>query len=179
MIPLAILYFESWQEALVVFLVVIVLFVIFFLVRRFIHDDSHIKEIVEAEKNRQAHPDVQSGMFTRLYTMPYYEELDGEFIRAYCEEHFPKYYCTVLYNMVRISEVRGGLAGEVRELYIIQLKDYNITAIRFTDPHEVIRGGRYGQYTQVRSLINDKGFSKDLREMVRNFQQQAISRQHN
>lgn len=175
MILLSIPRFQSLTEAIVFFVIALVAVGIFYAVQHFILDGSRTKEIIEAEKKRQAHPNIQNGMFTRLYTMPYDEELTGELIRAYCEEHFPKYNCTASANMVRISEKRSGLSGEVRELYITQLKEHNITAIDFKDPNEVVYSGRYRQST-VRSSINDKGFSKDIREIVHHFQQEAVTR---
>lgn len=178
MILLSILRFASLTEALVFFLVALVVAGIFYTARHFIFDNSRTKEIIEAEKKRQAHPNVQNGMFTRLYTMPFYEELTGELIRAYCEEHFPQYYCTTNDVYASISETRSGLSGETRVLYITHLKEHNITAIDFKDPNEVEYSGRYRQST-IRSSINDKGFSKDIREIVRHFQQEAISKQCN
>ena len=173
-----IMHFESLTEALVFFLVAFAVMGIFYAARQFMSGDSHTKEIIEAEKKRKAHPNIQDGMFTRLYTMPYYEKLNVELLRAYCEEHFPKYYCTVSANMVRISETRSGLSGEERELYITQLREHNITAIDFKDPNETVTTGRYGQ-SFTRSGINDKGVSKDIREMIRHFQQEAIAKQGN
>lgn len=173
-----IMHFESLTEALVFFLVAFAVMGIFYAARQFISGDSHTKEIIEAEKKRKAHPNIQNGMFTRLYTMPYYEELTGELIRAYCEEHFPQYYCTTNDVYASISETRSGLSGETRVLYITHLKEHNITAIDFKDPNEVEYSGRYRQST-IRSSINDKGFSKDIREIVRHFQQEAIAKQGN
>ena len=160
---------------LVCLLVVAALAGIAWLVRRFLFDDSRTREIIEAEKKRQAHPDIQSGRFTRLYTMPYDEDLTAKNICAYCEEHLPAYHCKALENMVQISETRGGVSGETRELYITHLREHNISAIDLVDPNELVYNGRYGQFN-TRSSINDKGFSKDIREMIRHFQQKAISR---
>ena len=145
------------------------------LVRRFLFGDTHTKAIIEAEKKRQAHPDIQNGRFTRLYTMPYSEDLNVKNICAYCEEHFPSYHYMVLGNMVRISETRNGLSKEKRELYITHLKAHNISAVELVDPQELVSNGRYGQ-SNTRSSLNDKGFSKDIREMILQFQQQAVSR---
>lgn len=148
---------------------------IYWLVRHFISGGSHVQEIIKAEKNRQAHPDIQSGRFTRLYTMPYYEDLNEENIRRYCEEHFPSYYCKVSEIGIRISETRTGLSGEVRDLYITHLREYNISAVDLSDPKEVEYNGRYRPPT-VRSSLHDKGFGKDIRDMICHFQQQALSR---
>ena len=167
--------YNDVMEMLVCLLVVAALAGIAWLVRRFLFDDSRTREIIEAEKKRQAHPDIQTGRFTRLYTMPYSEDLNVKNICAYCEEHFPSYHYMVLGNMVRISETRNGLAQEKRELYITHLKGHNISAVELVDPRELVHNGRYGQ-SNTRSSLNDKGFSKDIREMIRHFQQKAISR---
>lgn len=98
--------------------------------------------------------------------------------RAYCEEHFPAYFCSASDNWVSIRETKTGLSGEVRDLYITQLKDHNISAIDFKDPNEIEHNGRYRQ-SFTRSSLNDKGFSKDIREIVRHFQQEAIEQQTN
>jgi len=158
---------------LVCLLVVAALAGIAWLVRRFLFDDSRTREIIEAEKKRQAHPDIQSGRFTRLYTMPYDEDLTARNICAYCEEHWPEYHCSVLGNRVRISDKRNGLFSEKRDLYITHLKGHNISAVELVDPNELVSNGRHGQFT-TRSSINDKGFSKDIREMIRYFQQKAV-----
>ena len=173
-----IMHFESLTEALVFFLVAFAVMGIFYAARQFISGDSHFKEIIEAEKKRQAHPTIQNGIFTRLYTMPYDENLTAENIRAYCEEHFPAYFCSASDNWVSIRETKTGLSGEVRDLYITQLKDHNISAIDFKDPNEIEHNGRYRQ-SFTRSSLNDKGFSKDIREIVRHFQQEAIAKQSN
>ena len=173
-----IMHFESLTEALVFFLVAFAVMGIFYAARQFISGDSHFKEIIEAEKKRQAHPTIQNGIFTRLYTMPYDENLTAENIRAYCEEHFPAYFCSASDNWVSIRETKTGLSGEVRDLYITQLKDHNISAIDFKDPNEIEHNGRYRQ-SFTRSSLNDKGFSKDIREIVRHFQQRAIEQQTN
>lgn len=162
-------------ELIVFLLFVAALVGIAFLVRRFLFDGTQTKEIVEAEKKRQAHPDIQSGRFTRLYTMPYSEDLNVKNICAYCEEHWPEYHCSVLGNRVRISDKRNGLFSEKRDLYITHLKGHNISAVELVDPNELVSNGRHGQFT-TRSSINDKGFSKDIREMIRHFQQKAVSR---
>lgn len=178
MIHLVIPHYESLTDFLISFAIILVLVGIAYAVRRFIFDDSHFKEIIEAEKKRQAHPTIQNGIFTRLYTMPYDENLTAENIRAYCEEHFPAYFCSASDNWVSIRETKTGLSGEVRDLYITQLKDHNISAIDFKDPNEIEHNGRYRQ-SFTRSSLNDKGFSKDIREIVRHFQQEAIEQQTN
>lgn len=162
------------MEIMVFLLFVAALVGMAFLVRRFLFGDTHTKAIIEAEKKRQAHPDIQSGRFTRLYTMPYSEDLNVKNICAYCDEHFPAYHCTVLGNRVSISETRNGLSHETRELYITHLKGHNISAVELVDPHELVSNGRYGQFN-TRSSLNDKGFSKDIREMILHFQQKAVS----
>lgn len=97
------------------------------------------------------------------------------------DSHFkeiPAYFCSASDNWVSIRETKTGLSGEVRDLYITQLKDHNISAIDFKDPNEIEHNGRYRQ-SFTRSSLNDKGFSKDIREIVRHFQQRAIEQQTN
>lgn len=151
---------------------------VFYVARRYIFTKTGVKEIVEAEQKRQACPDVQNGIFNRLYTMPYYEQLIGEQIAIYCHEHYPKYYCSVSDNMVKISESPAGLYGETRELYITHLPEQHISALELVDPDELVPNGRFGPF-KSRHHLYDNGFSKDIREMIRYFQQSAISQQAN
>ena len=150
---------------------------VYLLIRRFVSGGSRPQKIIEAEKKRRENPDIQSGKFTRLYTMPYYENLDGENIRRYCEEHFPAYHCSVSEDRVRISETKTGLKGEVRDLFITHLRDNNISAVDLSDPKELEYNGRYHPST-TRSSLYDKGFGNDIRTMIRYFQEKAISRQY-
>ena len=131
------------------------------------------KDILEAEKKRKACPDIQSGRFTTLYTMPYYEKLNEQAICAYGREKYPNYFYTVSNSSVRVSETRSGLLGEIRNLTITHLPKHDITAISIHDPHEVEMGLRSGAAT-MRSCLDDKGFSKDVREIIRHFQSEAL-----
>lgn len=169
--------YESIIESLASLLTIVVLAGLIYLLKRLFSDNTLVKEIIEAEKQRQEYSDIQNGLFTRLYTMPYCEDITGHSICAYCEEHLPKLFCKASESMVRISETRSGLSGEVRELRITHLRQHNITAIELSDPNEIEYNGRYRQPT-VRSSIDDKGFSKDIREMIRQLQQQAIFRKN-
>lgn len=150
---------------------------VFYAMKRLIRGKSLTKEIIEAEQNRKECPDIQSGHFTRLYTMPYDEQITGPEIERYCREHFPNYKCAAGTDYVSISETITGLSGETRELYITHLRDENITAIEFKDPHELVAEGRGGmrQYN-VRTSLDDKGFSEDIRKIVRHFQSQAVEK---
>ena len=167
--------YEGIIESLTSLLTIVILVGIAYALKRIFSNNTHIQEIIDAEKERKAYPDIQSSKFTRLYTMPYDYKLTAKSIQAYCEEHFPNYYCRVSGNTVRISETRSGLSGEIRELYITHLSQHNISAVEFSDPNE-LEYNIQNRQTTVRSSIDDKGFSKDIREMVRHFQQQAISK---
>lgn len=170
------MHYNDIIEMLVSLLSVVVVVGALFLLRRLFSDNTHIKDIIEAEKKRQACPDIQNGMFTRFYTMPYYDELTANNICSYCREHLPEYFCKTFENKVTISETRSGLSGEVRELYITHLRQHNISAVELSDPNELEYNFQNRQ-TIVRSSIDDKGFSRAIREMIRQFQQQALSRQ--
>ena len=173
MLPLAFAQYESIIDALLPAIIFLVLAVIVVVGSRFLFGASQTKEIIEAEKKRKECPSIQDGIFTRLYTMPYDESLTTENIRAYCEEHFPSYFCSASKHQVIISETKTGMSGEVRTLYITHLKEHNISAIDFKDPHEVEYTNRY-QFN-MRTSLHDKGFSKDIREIVHHFQQKAIA----
>ena len=48
---------------------------------------TYIPNIIDLEKRRKAHPDMQTGRFNRIYTMPYDDEVNAYTIRKYLEEH--------------------------------------------------------------------------------------------
>ena len=131
-----------------------------------------IPNIIAAEKKRRKHPDIQNGKFTRLYTMPYCEELDGKVIYEYFKEHFPDYECIFTEDFVQICEKRS---EEKRELHIVQLRNDDITAIELVDPREIESHSRYA--TQTRSSLHDLGFGESVRGVIRHFQQKAITHQ--
>lgn len=168
--------YENIIESLTSLLTIVIIVGVVYVLKRVFSNNTHIQKIIDAEKERKAYPDVQNGKFTRLYTMPYDYNLTAKSIQSYCEEHFPKFYCKVSGNTVRISETRSGLSGDVRELYITHLRQHNISAVELSDPNE-LEYNYQNRQTNVRSSIDDKGFSKAIREMIRHFQQQALSRQ--
>ena len=46
-------------------------------------EKEHIPNILKAEQKRKAHPDIQTGKFTRLYTMPYDEDVNAQTLRTH------------------------------------------------------------------------------------------------
>lgn len=135
---------------------------------------KHVPDILEAEKKRQLHPDIQSGNFTRMYTMPYDEDVNEKKICAYLEEQYPEYSCTTRDNYLHVSENNS---GEERELYFTQLRAEHITAIELVDPREMVStGGRFPQHF-TRTSLHDRGFSDNIRAVVRHFQEQAVQKQ--
>lgn len=137
---------------------------------------EHIPNILEAEKKRKAHPDIQSGMFTRLYTMPYDEDLSGYTIGRYFAEHYPEVYYKCKDNYVWVSESKSG-EGEERKIYIIQLRSDDVTAIELEDPHEIINEGRWGMgRSYVRTSLYDLGFSDKVRAALRAIQEESIAK---
>ena len=148
---------------------------IIFLIRTIREKKALIPNIVEAEKKRKAHPDIQTGKFTRLYTMPYDEELTGQTITDYFEQRYPEWKYSHRDNYAQVVEMKKGSRGEVRDFYITQLRDENVTAINLVDPNEVVYSGRNSQ-GNMRTTLYDMGFSEQIREGVRAIQQASIER---
>jgi hypothetical protein len=154
-----------------IYLIVIAIIACFgFLIPWLKKRNQRIPNIIAEEKKRREHPDVQSGKFTRLYTMPYCEDVNGQNISAYFKEHYPDYECTHTETFVRVNEKSS---DEVRELTIIQLPHEDITAIELVDPHEIVSDGRYAYHT--RTSLHDLGFGDNVRKVVRLFQEQAVA----
>ena len=145
---------------------------------RMYHEPEHSeKEIIEAEKKRKECPEIQSGKFTRLYTMPYWEDLDSDFIMQCIKEKHPEYHCSRKWKSELVVREKGKsfFSGEKRELVIIQLRSEDITAIEFSDPHEYDTQNRR-TIRNIRTSLYDQGFGESLRVVIRQIQEQAIKR---
>ena len=161
-------------EYLIVGVVSIAIGSIILLISNRLHAVSDQK-IIEAEQKRKQYPDIQSGKFTRLYTMPYDEDLTPEKVCDYAKELYPNYVSMVTgKNSVRVMEHVAVLGHEVRDLVFHHLERENITAIEFIDPQEIERDGQRGT-SHMRSSLDDRGFGEDIRKIVRHFQEQAIA----
>ena len=136
--------------------------------------NSLTRTIIKEEQERKAHPNIQSGKFTRLYTMPYDEELTGKMIEAYFKEHCPDFRCSGSDDLVKVSEDTFDSTYQKRELRIIHLRSENITAIDVFDPYEVTYSRRGA--IRIRSSLQDLGFGDKVRETIRAIQAQSIAR---
>jgi len=135
---------------------------------------AYIPRIIRAEEKRKAHPDIQTGRFNQLYTMPYDDEINEHSLRAYLEKRYPDYHYSVSDGVLQVSDNR---LSEERELVFTQLRDEDITAIELKDPYEVVNEGSHKAPNFVtRSSLHDLGFSKSLRTAILHFQEQAVSK---
>jgi len=137
---------------------------------------SDKKRILEAEQQRRAYPDIQTGKFTRLYTMPYYADLNATNIQRYIQDNHPDLRCTVNGDdFLTISDAKHKMNEEIRQLSITHLREENVSAIDLRDPHEVENEGSMKSPNYVmRTSMYDLGFSKEVREVIRHFQDCAI-----
>ena len=139
---------------------------------------TYIPNIIDLEKRRKAHPDMQTGRFNRIYTMPYDDEVNAYTIRKYLEELYPDYTYSISKGTLHIEENQS---DEERILIFTQLRDEDITAIELKDPHEVIQSGgfrgRASTYT-TRTSLHDLGFSQSIRDAILHFQEQAVNKRN-
>ena len=138
---------------------------------------TYIPNIIDLEKRRKAHPDMQTGRFNRIYTMPYDDEVNAYTIRKYLEELYPDYTYSISKGTLHIEENQS---DEERFLIFTQLREEDITAIELKDPHEVvITGGSRGPGNIVtRSSLHDLGFSQSIRDAILHFQEQAVNKRN-
>lgn len=138
---------------------------------------TYIPNIIDLEKRRKAHPDMQTGRFNRIYTMPYDDVVNAYTLQKYFAEHYPDYTCSISKGTLHIEENQS---DEERFLIFTQLRDEDITAIELKDPHEVvITGGRRGGGNIVtRSSLHDLGFSQSIRDAILHFQEQAVNKRN-
>ena len=135
---------------------------------------AYVPNIIEAEKKRKAHPNIQSGRFTRLYTMPYNEDVNEETVRAYLEALYPNYQYSVGTGFLVVEDSHS---SEQRELIFTQLREENITAIELRDPNEVVNEGNHRVPNFVtRTSLFDLGFSKSIRTAILHFQQLTVAK---
>ena len=145
---------------------------IYFAVKK---NKNYIPHIIEMEKKRKAHPDMQTGRFNRIYTMPYDDEVNAYTIRKYLEELYPDYTYSISKGTLHIEENQS---DEERILIFTQLRDEDITAIELQDPHEVVNeGGRTANFV-TRSSLHDLGFSQSIRKTILHFQEQAVNKRN-
>lgn len=138
---------------------------------------TYIPNIIDLEKRRKEHPDIQTGRFNRIYTMPYDDEVNAYTIRKYLEELYPDYTYSISKGTLHIEENQS---DEERFLIFTQLRDEDITAIELKDPHEVvITGWRRGAVNIVtRSSLHDLGFSQSIRDAILHFQELAVNKRN-
>ena len=137
-------------------------------------EKEHIPNILKAEQKRKAHPDIQTGKFTHLYTMPYDEDVNAQTLRAYIESQYPKYLCTISEDTLMIKD---NATGEERNLIFTQLRSDDVTAIELVDPYEVVNEGRRKSSNYVtRTSLYDLGFSSSIRKAILHFQEQAVAK---
>ena len=145
---------------------------IYFAVKK---NKNYIPHIIEMEKKRKAHPDMQTGRFNRIYTMPYDDEVNAYTLQKYFAEHYPDYTCSISDGSLRIEE---NASNEERILIFTQLRDEDITAIELQDPHEVVNeGGRTANFV-TRSSLHDLGFSQSIRDAILHFQEMAVNKRN-
>ena len=139
---------------------------------------TYSPNIIDLEKRRKAHPDMQTGRFNRIYTMPYDDEVNAYTIRKYLEELYPDYTYSISKGTLHIEENQS---DEERFLIFTQLRDEDITAIELKDPHEVIQSGgfrgRASTYT-TRTSLHDLGFSQSIRDAILHFQEMAVNKRN-
>ena len=135
---------------------------------------AYVPNIIEAEKKRKAHPNIQTGRFNRLYTMPYNDEVNEYTIRAYMEERYPNYQYSVSTGLLIVEDSHS---SEQRELIFTQLRDEDITAIELRDPNEVVNEGNHRVPNFVtRTSVFDLGFSRSIRKAILHFQEQTVAK---
>lgn len=139
---------------------------------------TYIPNIIDLEKRRKAHPDMQTGRFNRIYTMPYDDEVNAYTLQKYFAEHYPDYTYSISKGTLHIEENQS---DEERFLIFTQLRDEDITAIELKDPHEVIQSGgfrgRASTYT-TRTSLHDLGFSQSIRDAILHFQELAVNKRN-
>ena len=136
--------------------------------------NAYIPRIIRAERKRKAHPDIQTGRFNRLYTMPYNEDVNEYTVRAYLEERYPDYSYSISFEVLQVSD---NMSCEERELVFTQLREEDITAIELRDPFEVVNEGNHKAANFVtRTTLHDLGFSKSLRTAILHFQEQTVAK---
>ena len=135
---------------------------------------AFIPSVIEAEKKRKAHPDMQTGRFNRLYTMPYNDEVNENTVHKYLEQLYPKYKYSVRNGSLQVEDSDS---SEERILYFTQLRDEDITAIQLTDPHEMVnQGGHKSPNYTTRTSMYDLGFSKSIRTAILHFQELSVAK---
>ena len=137
---------------------------------------TYIPNIIDLEKRRKAHPDIQTGRFNRMYTMPYDDEVNAYTVRKYLESLHPDYIYDIQKETLYVKDNRS---KEKRHLIFTQLREEDITAIELHDPHEVIAEGRRGTLNIVtRSSLHDLGFSQSIRDAILHFQELAVNKRN-
>ena len=137
---------------------------------------TYIPNIIDLEKRRKEHPDIQTGRFNRMYTMPYDDEVNAYTVRKYLESLHPDYIYDIQKETLYVKDNRS---KEKRHLIFTQLREEDITAIELHDPHEVIAEGRRGTLNIVtRSSLHDLGFSQSIRDAILHFQELAVNKRN-